>query len=203
MQKSSYPDAIRRTGTEPFIGSELIQGLTLLGFWQWYASGLMDNTTRGVLAEYLVAVAVGVREGFRREWETWDVETATGVRIEVKSASYLQSWFQPRPSEIKFSIAPTFAWNREAGCYGKMKTRHADVYVFALLHHTDKATVNPMDVSQWTFYVMATQELNRQFPKSRSIRLSRLQKARVRECSFSSLRVSVEKVASTITRNGG
>ena len=38
--------------------------------------------------------------------------------------------------------------------------RHAQVYVFALLAHTGKATVNPLDLDQSAFYVLPTAVLD-------------------------------------------
>jgi hypothetical protein len=43
---------------------------------------------------------------------------------------------------------------RVPGRSGALSTeikRHADVYVFALLAHTDKATVDPLSLDQWRF----------------------------------------------------
>lgn len=48
-------------------------------------SDLRTNNTRGYLAEYLVAKAVGATT-CRVEWDTYDVLTPEGPRVEVKSA---------------------------------------------------------------------------------------------------------------------
>ena len=40
-------------------------GFALLNFWQWTASDLVSNSTRGVLAEFLVARALGLDTGVR------------------------------------------------------------------------------------------------------------------------------------------
>ena len=57
------PDKIN--GETPFQFGETAQNFRLLDFWRWSASNLLDNTMRGMLAEYLVAVDVGTREKFR------------------------------------------------------------------------------------------------------------------------------------------
>ena len=49
---------------------------------------------RGVVAEYLVAQALGVAGGVREEWAPYDVDAPGGIRVEVKSAAYIQSWNQ-------------------------------------------------------------------------------------------------------------
>ena len=43
-----------------FTGNEQIDGnVTLLNYWQWAHSNLVDNAERGAFAEYLVRIAVG------------------------------------------------------------------------------------------------------------------------------------------------
>ena len=53
--------------------------------------------------------------------------------------------------------------------------RHAQVYVFALLGHTNKATVNPLDLDQWVFYVLPTAVLDGRARSQHSITLKTLE----------------------------
>jgi hypothetical protein len=53
--------------------------------------------------------------------------------------------------------------------------RQADVYVFAVLYHQDKATLNPFDLDQWNFYVLSTKVLNERTRSQHSITLKSLQ----------------------------
>lgn len=138
----------RKTGAEPLHNNGQKFPTTVLSFWQWSASDLINNAMRGRLAEYLVAFALGVADGVRVEWDAYDVTTSSGLKIEVKSAVYLQSWKQTRPSAITFSIRPTLGWNAETNTYGVERKRQADVYVFALLSHRDKTTLDPLNVAQ-------------------------------------------------------
>ena len=48
----------RKTGKEPFHSSGRDAGFDLLGYWQWTESDLVSNTTRGIIAEYIVAQAL-------------------------------------------------------------------------------------------------------------------------------------------------
>lgn len=130
--------------------------LTVFDFWQWTASDLVSNATRGLLAEFIVASALGVATNVREEWRAFDLLTATGTKIEVKSAAYLQSWAQNKQSEIIFSVRPTRAWDADTNVLSTEIKRQADVYVFALLAHRDKRTLNPLDLDQWEFYVVPT-----------------------------------------------
>ena len=139
----------RKTGSEPFHVDGESLAISLLAFWQWSASDLISNTMRGRLAEYLVAYDLGVADGIRVEWDAYDLKTTSGIKVEVKSAAYLQSWTQRKPSAISFSIRPTLGWDATANAYGTEPQRQADVYVFALLHHHDKATLDPLNAAQW------------------------------------------------------
>src|SRR5436309_971470 len=77
-------------------GSERFDGIdaNVLDFWRWAFSDLRENTTRGILAEYLVAKAVGDDRGLRSSWDNFDVRATDGTTIEVKCSAFLQSWPQ-------------------------------------------------------------------------------------------------------------
>jgi hypothetical protein len=112
------------------------------------------------------------------------------VRIEVKSAAYLQTWGQKSLSRNTFNVPKTLGWDADTGEYAAAAQRHAHVHVFALLHHTDKLTVNPLDLDQWIFYVLPTQALNDRTRSQQSIMLRALQ-ALTAPATFSELRESV------------
>ncbi len=150
----------------------------LLSFWQWSSSDIVSNATRGILAEYIVGKALECirKEDVRDEWGAYDLKTQTGVSVEVKSAAYIQSWEQSRLSKISFNVPKTLGWDRETNKFDKEKKRQADVYVFALLFHRDKETVNPLDISQWEFFVLPTKVLDQRERSQKSITLPSLKK---------------------------
>ena len=45
------------------------------------------------------------------EWDPFDLKTQSGIKVEVKSAAYLQSLHQERLSSIRFGIGPTRRWD--------------------------------------------------------------------------------------------
>jgi len=167
-----------KTGNEHLSGT----GKTLLDFWRWNGSDLASNATRGLLAEFIVASALGIDLSVpREEWSAWDLTSPEGIRpegirIEVKSAAYLQSWTQQKLSRIIFSIRPARAWDSASGKMAQEPQRSADVYVFCLLKHQDKETLNPLDMEQWEFYVISTDELNNYKRSSTSITLASISK---------------------------
>ena len=150
------------SGDEMFQNGRKNLDFNLLSFWQWSSSDVVSNATRGILAEYIVGKALGSikNEDVRDEWGAYDLKTQTGVSVEVKSAAYIQSWKQGRLSKISFNVPKTLGWDRETNKFDKEKKRQADVYVFALLFHKDKETVNPLDISQWEFFVLLTKVLD-------------------------------------------
>src|ERR1700712_838353 len=129
---------------------------TILDFWRWSASDILSNATRGVLAEFLVATATNIDiTQVRDEWGAFDLETPEGIKIEVKSAAYLQTWFQKAFSLISFSIKEARHWDSDTNILSTESKRHADVYVFCLLKHEIKSTVDPLKLDHWDFYVLA------------------------------------------------
>jgi hypothetical protein len=61
--------APRRNGSEAFHRGTAPLGFDLADFWAWSVSDLVSNATRGRLAEYLVARALGLSTaGVRNEW---------------------------------------------------------------------------------------------------------------------------------------
>lgn len=166
----------RKEGREPFHTNGRQLDFDLLSFWRWSASDLVSNATRGIIAEYIVARALGLAEkGVRDEWAAFDLETPSGVKIEVKSAAYVQSWRQKQLSSIMFLTPKTRAWDADTNIQSRESKRQADVYVFALLAHTDKATVDPLNLDQWRFYVLPTSVLDARKRSQHSITLKSLE----------------------------
>ena len=180
-------EAAFRDGSEPLTSDGKPLRSTILGFWRWSESDLADNATRGVLAEYLVALALGCETEPRRSWDTFDLVSPEGVKVEIKSASPWQSWYQERPSALSFRIPPTHGWSEDTGKFAPDARRHADAYVFAILASTRKADLNPLDLGQWTFHVLPTRVLDERIPAQKSIALSRLRELGAVECCFEEL----------------
>lgn len=190
----------RKAGTERFRDGDRPFSFDVLSFWQWSASNLVSNVTRGVLAEYIVARALGIgHDSVRDDWAAYDLETPSGAKVEVKSAAYLQSWHQNRLSTISFRTPKTRAWDPDTNKQSPVPERQADVYVFALLAHKDKATVDPLDVSQWEFYVLPTSVINERRRSQDSITLPTLRRMCKGAVSYAGLG---EAVKSASKQNG-
>ena len=187
--------ATRKLGTEPFHRNGQALDFDVLSFWQWSASDLLSNATRGILAEYIVSHALGDFGGVRAEWDAFDATTKSGIKVEVKSSAYIQRWHQERLSRITFIIRPTLRWDADTNLLADERKRQADVYVFCLLDHKDQETIDPLDLNQWRFFVISTVRLNAELGEQQSIGLNGLQKIGVEEADYSDLADAVGRAA--------
>lgn len=135
--------------TDLFLG---LDGATVVDFWRFALGDLRMNNARGYLAEFIVTRALGVAAQ-RVEWAEYDV-LFEGIRIEVKSSAYLQSWEQPRLSRITFTGLKGTRYTPRGGYDTAGKQFNADVYVFAVQTATTHASYNVLDLTQWAFYVV-------------------------------------------------
>ncbi len=144
------------TGQEHFIQERAEISLKLLDFWAWAYSDCINNTTRGVLAEFLVAAALGI--DLRRPRDTWAKFDLTYREkgIEVKSASYHQRWHQEKMSNVSYNVPSTLAWDEKTNIFDTEATRQAFMYVLCLLSEKRRDKVNPLDIDQWVFWVIPT-----------------------------------------------
>jgi hypothetical protein len=144
----SPPPPPALTGNESFDGLDA----SVLDFWRFAMSDLKTNNVRGYLAEFMVARAVGAVAP-RVEWDSWDVTSPDGVRIEVKTSGYIQAWAQKKLSVPTFRVAPAYGWDSSTGAWSDQQSLNAHVYVFCLHTATSHDTYDPLDTSQWRFYV--------------------------------------------------
>ena len=103
-----------------------------------------------------------------------DLTTVAGIKVEVKSASFAQSWHQKQPSRVQFSIKKTMEWDPRTNEFLAPASRHSDVYVFCLLAEMVKEHLNPLDLEQWEFYVLSTKQIDRDFGDRQSMSLKQV-----------------------------
>ena len=165
-----------------------------MSFWQWSSSELLGNTLRGILAEFIVASTIDILDKPREEWDAYDLKTKNGLKIEIKSSSYLQSWEQTELSKIIFGIQPTSNWDYSTNKRSEVKIRQSDVYIFCVLSHKDKNTVNPLNLNQWDFYILETKVLNEKVKTQKSITLSSLLKLNPIKIKYDGLKREIEQI---------
>ena len=189
-------DTVRKSGTEQFISENQQLDFDLNSFWSWSSSELLGNTLRGVLAEYIVSKDVGCTAKIRDEWDAYDLVSPNGVKIEVKSSSYLQSWYQNEYSKISFGIQPTYGWDASNNSRSSEQKRQSDVYVFCVLSHKSKETVNPLNLDQWVFYILPTKVLNEKFPTQKTLSLSSLLKLNPSQVKYGEIHHAIKQASS-------
>jgi len=188
-------DSTMKNGHEKITG---INNLTLLDFWKWAYSDVMGNSERGIFAEWLVSNALDCVGNVRIEWDNYDLITAEGIKIEVKTSGYLQTWGQKKLSKLSFSIKETYGWNKKTNEYDDEKKRQSDIYVFCVHKHTEQETVNPLDITQWDFYVIDTNTLNQSVGSQRSITISKLIKIGAVLTEYNSLKETINNLYENI-----
>ena len=177
-----------KTGAESFRSGSQVLEWTVLDYWRWSSSDLMNNRERGILAEFLVAMALKLEKEPRIEWNSYDLKTSSGIKVEIKTSSAKQSWPQSKPSPIRFDIAPQeYGWNAETDTTDVGLKRRAHVYVFCELHGDD-----PLDTAGWRFYVVSTVVLNQRVPNQKSIGVKSLMNLHPTVSTYSDLKQNIE-----------
>ena len=151
---------------------------------------MLGNALRGILAEFIVASTIDILDKPREEWDAYDLQTKNGLKIEIKSSSYLQSWEQKELSKIIFGIQPT--GNSHSNILER--NRKSDIYVFCVLSHKEKKSVDPLNLSQWDFYILETKILNEKLPNQKSITLSSLLKLNPICVKYDKLNEEINKI---------
>lgn len=146
-----------------------------------------------MLAEFIVASTIDALRNPREEWDAYDLITKDGLKIEIKSSSYLQSWEQTKLSKIIFGIQPTIVWE-DSNKRSKEAKRQADIYVFCVLAHKDKNTVNPLELTQWDFYILDTDILNKKVPTQKTITLSSLLQLNPIQVKYDGLKKQINSI---------
>jgi hypothetical protein len=194
MQKLEFLQA------QPLDGSEDLQGTGkhVVDFWRWAFSDLRMNTIRPLLAEYLVALAMRDPAPLRIEWAPSDVCSPEGIKVEVKSSGYCQSWLQPKLSTIRFDRLSGLPMSADGSSFtGTKREWRADVYVFAIQTCQEPLCYDPLDLTQWQFRVVPASILRA--AGLRSVGLAGVMRHAPEQVAWGGLRAAVLEAA---TRNG-
>ncbi len=183
------------TGDEHIKFNGMPTGYLLSDFWAWSSSDLLNNTLRGAYAEFVVSAAMGLTlKTPQTDWTAYDIyyplDKKTGIRIEVKSAAYLQAWNNSKLSRIQFNIRPTRAWTSEGG-YEDAVRHQSDVYVFCVYTGKDRSTADPLLLDEWAFYVLPTSVLNAKCGTQQSISLAALEALGPKETDYDGIEAAV------------
>jgi len=161
-------------------------GFSVGSFWQWAYSDLQQNNIRGILAEFIVAKALNIPLSVRDTWDDYDLITPDGIKIEIKSGAYLQSWEQNELSKIVFTGLCGQALDAENGRRGGEAQFRADIYIFAVQTAKKHDEFNQLDLAQWEFYMLPQKLLLNRGTKSMSLSALRKLVKPVNFCGLSS-----------------
>ena len=168
--------------------------LSVAVFREWALSDWTSPTTRGMLAEFLVRCVLNLEHEASPEWEYVDIHTPSGT-IEVKSSAYLQTPTGSEPKFPKFEIAPKRnAWSNKYNRWIEENNprRRATCYVFCAEVCKDWESFNPLDLRQWSFVVLPTKLIDRDFGDQKTVALSVLTR-KYTVVKFADLADSIEK----------
>jgi len=185
------------TGSEEFTLHGTSAGITVMDFWRWAFSNLIDNTQRGVIAEFLVYSSLKKYSSstqMRTNWSPFDVASPSGRRIEVKSAAYIQAWTPENIfAQIRFDIGKKLAWDNATATSATVAKRNCDLYVFCLFTAKTK-DISLLDLDHWDFYVLPTSVLDEKVPDQKGIALSSLLKLEPVKTDYAGLGAVIESI---------
>lgn len=184
------------SGNEPFTLGDSWSGHTVLDFWRWLGSDLNNNILRAALGEYIVSMAFDVQyNAVRDRWSAYDVMSKHGLRIEVKTAAYTQTWQQKKPSLICFDVAKKVA----EGVIPQIAKRYSDLYVFCI-YLANTADQSPLELTNWEFYAVRTDDIDTKLGNQKSITLASLiGRLPYQKLDFSGLCSYADKVDASIS----
>jgi hypothetical protein len=184
-------------GDHPFIINDVPSKYTLLDFWAWAFSDVLTNTTRGMVAEFIVATALGIDINKPRDgWAIFDL-TYKSHGIEVKSASYHQRWYQQRLSTISFNVPKRRGWDANTNKLNPISKRQADIYILSLLAEKDREKVNPLNLDQWEFWVVDTSFFDNRARSQHSITYNSLLKEIGKPIHYNQLKIAIDILIDT------
>lgn len=163
----------------------------VVDFWKWAFSDLVENTTRGILGELIVGIALGLdMSKVKYNWGVCDLIQPDGTKIEVKTSAYMQTWNENKLSNIKFSGLKTR--NANGLDVRSKEDYNSEYYIFCIQNAKSHQEYDQFSLDKWQFKIVARETLAKRNVKS--ITLNSLQKIAPDTFSFGSLKEGLEKL---------
>ena len=138
----------------------------MLDFWRWAFSDLLEDTLKGLYAEWLVGHLLGLpmNRGGRFDYGNFDLRSSGGLRVEVKSSAYWQSWKLRNPDGSPKTSHEIDRWRpteKKRIVFGGLRAKDAvdrtnttigyksDFYVFAFQSEQDLDRWDALNLDQW------------------------------------------------------
>jgi hypothetical protein len=121
-----------------------------------FGKPLVVNVYRSVIVEAMVDLALGDGwEWVAGDYGPFDFQHRDGTRLEVKQASYQQTW------ELTAEPSPRFDVAKRTGCYEHNEwqkhdppQRNTDLYVFGYHGEQERSVADHRRADQWVFAVV-------------------------------------------------
>ena len=151
----------QRSGSETFTYMGKDTDMTVLEFWSWYFSDLLDIKAK--VAEYIVTKALCFEEGINTGYWTAHNIVYMGKRIELRAASYMKS-------DIDSKVHDEYIRHID------IRVRDTDLYVFCLLPGKSKEEANPLIIDNWEFYIIPIWYIKSECADNKTITMSKVER---------------------------
>ena len=171
---------VLRSGEEPFRGDGA--SLRLIDYWRWSGSSLMDNTARGMLAEFSSRWPSVARKSHASSGNdsTCALHRASRSRSRAPPLSSRGS----RPLRVRSSLrSAATGWDPKTGQYIEKARRWRISTCFVSWRAPD-----PLDVDKWQFFVLPSAVLDDACRQQQTIRLGPLKQLSPRACTYRDLK---------------
>lgn len=171
--------------------------LDVKDFVNWAYGNLLDNTTRGVVAEYLVHKALNSSTTNRINWDGYDI-LYKNIKIEVKASGYIQHWNKKgQYSKIRFDISKKNPWLAEHNKWLGRVCRYSDIWIFCVHKEKDFDQANALDESQWIFYCTTSKWLDKNFADQKNVSLKVIIKIGLESVNYKNLKKHIDNLIET------
>ena len=160
---------------EPNHVIEDLYGNTVLDFWSWAFSDLVDGNTQDIFGEFIVGAVLGTTENPRIAWDVAD-HIYRGRKIKVKTAAYLQHWLQAKPSRIAFPITHTHQREIRTSIPGLTLHPKPEIYVFCVFNVKERNEANALDLAKWLFFPVAAHVIEHKYRRKKTLTLKEVER---------------------------
>lgn len=170
----------------------LSYGFTIHDFWRFMYSNIYDNT--GDIAEFIVAMALGINQSYKKYgWTLYDIDYK-GYRIEVKATQYFQIWEKNGKisKQKRFNIGKSHSTE---GDVTSPRIRNNDIYVLCLNKGETYETSDPRNLDNWLFWVIPTKVIDYECGEKKTISLQKVKSLCETKdgVTFENLKEAIEK----------
>ena len=186
------------TGYENFIFNNQPLDFDMIDYWRFHYSNIYD--LQDTIAEFIVAMALDIKESQNDQyWTLWDI-TYRNTKIEVKETSYYHSF----NTDGKISNRRNFSIRKANGEYDAENSgnsefcRQNDIYVFCLNIGNTKENSYPLDLNNWEFYIIPTSVINEKCGDNKSISLGRIKSLGFEALKYDGIKRRIDEIIDLI-----